>query len=85
VAKITEQYKFSLIKLITNGWIQMVTDKTYTPIGTVVRGFDIVKDFNGKYQDTITFKYQDSVMKYGNKYLEKYFPGLDKIKKTKIK
>lgn len=74
------------INKIDNQWLDSKGNyKTYTPIGTVVRGFDIVKDFYGNYQDTITFKYQDSVMKYGNKYLEKYFPGLDKIKKAKIK
>jgi cyclophilin family peptidyl-prolyl cis-trans isomerase len=59
--------------------------KTYTPFGTVVRGLDIVKNFYGNYQDTITFYHQDSVMKYGNVYLESHFPGLDKIKKAKIK
>jgi cyclophilin family peptidyl-prolyl cis-trans isomerase len=59
--------------------------KTYTPFGTVVRGLDIVKNFYGNYQDTITFNHQDSVMKYGNVYLESHFPGLDKIKKAKIK
>jgi cyclophilin family peptidyl-prolyl cis-trans isomerase len=59
--------------------------RTYTPFGTVVRGLDIVKNFYGNYQDTITFYHQDSVMKYGNVYLESHFPGLDKIKKAKIK
>jgi cyclophilin family peptidyl-prolyl cis-trans isomerase len=59
--------------------------RTYTPFGTVVRGLDIVKNFYGNYQDTITFYHQDSVMKYGNVYLESNFPGLDKIKKAKIK
>jgi cyclophilin family peptidyl-prolyl cis-trans isomerase len=59
--------------------------KTYTPFGTVVKGLEVVKNFYGNYQDTITFKHQDSVMKYGNVYLETHFPGLDKIKKAKIK
>lgn len=59
--------------------------KTYTPFGTIVRGLEVVKNFYGNYQDTITFKHQDSVMKYGNVYLETHFPGLDKIKKAKIK
>jgi peptidyl-prolyl cis-trans isomerase A (cyclophilin A) len=59
--------------------------KTFTPFGTVVRGLNIAKSFYGNYQDTITFNHQDSVMKYGNVYLETHFPGLDKIKKAKIK
>ncbi len=58
---------------------------SFPPIGQVVRGLDIVQNFYGNYKDTITFQHQDSVMKYGNTYLEKHFPGLDKIKKAKIK
>jgi cyclophilin family peptidyl-prolyl cis-trans isomerase len=74
------------INKIDNQWLDPKGNyKTYTPIGTVVRGLDIVKDFYGNYQDTITFEHQDSVMKYGNSYLEKHFPGLDKIIKAKIK
>jgi peptidyl-prolyl cis-trans isomerase A (cyclophilin A) len=58
---------------------------SFPPIGKVIRGLDIVQNFYGNYKDTITFNHQDSVMKYGNIYLEKHFPGLDKIKKAKIK
>ena len=74
------------INKIDNKWLDPQGNyKTYTPFGTVVRGLEVVKNFYGNYQDTITFKHQDSVMKYGNVYLEKHFPGLDKIKKAKIK
>lgn len=74
------------INKIDNKWLDpQGNSQTYTPFGTVVRGLDVVKNFYGNYQDTITFKHQDSVMKYGNIYLEKHFPGLDKIKKAKIK
>lgn len=58
---------------------------SFPSIGVVVKGLDIVQNFYGNYKDTITFNHQDSVMKYGNIYLEKHFPGLDKIKKAKIK
>ena len=58
---------------------------SFPPIGKVIRGLDIVQNFYGYYKDTITFHHQDSVMNYGNIYLEKHFPGLDKIKKAKIK
>ncbi|MEI8073388.1 MAG: peptidylprolyl isomerase [Bacteroidota bacterium] len=74
------------INKIDNKWLDPQGNyQTYTPIGTVVRGLEVVREFYGNYQDTITFKHQDSVMKYGNIYLEKHFPGLDKIKKAKIK
>lgn len=58
---------------------------SFPPFGKIARGFDFVQNFYGNYKDTITFQHQDSVMKYGNTYLEKHFPGLDKIKKAKIK
>jgi len=63
----------------------MAHAKGFPPFGRVVKGMEVVDQFYGAYKDTITFKYQDSVMKYGNKYLEQHFPGLDKIKKARIK
>ena len=63
----------------------MANSKGFPPFGQVVKGMDVVDQFYGAYKDTITFKYQDSVMKYGNKYLEQHFPGLDKIKKARLK
>jgi cyclophilin family peptidyl-prolyl cis-trans isomerase len=63
----------------------MMQSKNFPPFGKVIKGMDVVDAFYGAYKDTITFKYQDSVAKYGNKYLEKNYPGLDKIKKARIK
>ncbi|MEQ1624834.1 MAG: peptidylprolyl isomerase [Sediminibacterium sp.] len=63
----------------------MAHSKGFPPFGRVEKGMEVVDQFYGAYKDTITFKYQDSVMKYGNKYLEKHFPGLDKIKKARLK
>lgn len=63
----------------------MMQSKNFPPFGKVVKGMEVVDGFYGAYKDTITYKYQDSVMKYGNKYLAKNFPGLDKIKKASIK
>jgi peptidyl-prolyl cis-trans isomerase A (cyclophilin A) len=63
----------------------MSQSKAFTPFGRVVKGMDVVDQFYGAYKDTITFKFQDSVMKHGNKYLEQHFPGLDKIKNASIK
>lgn len=63
----------------------MSQSRAFSPFGRVVKGMEVVDQFYGAYKDTITFKFQDSVMKYGNKYLEQYFPGLDKIKTARIK
>lgn len=63
----------------------MAQSRAFTPFGRVVKGKEVVDQFYGAYKDTITFKFQDSVMKHGNKYLEQHFPGLDKIKKARIK
>jgi cyclophilin family peptidyl-prolyl cis-trans isomerase len=63
----------------------MMQSKNFPPFGKVIRGMEVVDKFYGAYKDTITFKFQDSIVKYGNKYLEKNFPGLDKIKKARIK
>jgi hypothetical protein len=63
----------------------MAHSKGFPPFGRVVKGMEVVDQFYGTYKDTITFKYQDSVMKYGNKYLDQHFPGLDKIKKARLK
>lgn len=63
----------------------MSQSRAFSPFGRVVKGMEVVDQFYGAYKDTITFKFQDSVMKYGNKYLEQYFPGLDKIKTARIR
>ena len=63
----------------------MAHSKGFPPFGRVVKGMEVVDQFYGAYKDTITFKFQDSVMKHGNKYLEAHFPGLDKIKKARIR
>ena len=52
--------------------------KGYTPFGRVVKGMDVVTGLNGRYgKQPATM--QDSLYKYGNRYFEKAFPGLDKI------
>ncbi len=52
--------------------------KGYTPIARVIKGMEVVQNFYGKYGRS-TLLIQDSVYKYGNLYLEKNYPGLDKI------
>ncbi len=52
--------------------------KGYTPVARVIKGMDVVARFNGRY-GRATLKIQDSIYKYGNRYLEKYYPGIDRI------
>ena len=55
----------------------------YPPFGRVVKGMDVLFKLNGKYRKQI-LPLQDSVYKWGNPYLDKHFPGLDKIIKATI-
>jgi peptidyl-prolyl cis-trans isomerase A (cyclophilin A) len=57
--------------------------KGFTPIARVIKGMDIVVTFNDRYGRT-TVPQQDSIYKYGNRYFEKRFPGLDKIISARI-
>lgn len=50
----------------------------YPPFGKVISGMDVLFKLNGKYRKQI-LPLQDSVYKWGNAYLDKNFPGLDKI------
>ncbi len=51
----------------------------FPPVGKVIKGMDIVRNFNTQYGDAITFNYQDSIYIKGNQFLETRFPGLDRI------
>jgi cyclophilin family peptidyl-prolyl cis-trans isomerase len=55
----------------------------YPPIGKVIKGYEVLEALNGQYGRTI-LPLQDSIYKYGNVYLDKQFPGLDKIIKAKL-
>ncbi len=55
----------------------------YTPVARVIQGMDVVARFYGKYRRS-TLAIQDSVYKYGNSYLEKYYPGLDRILSARL-
>lgn len=55
----------------------------YPPIGRVIKGYEVLEALNGQYGRTI-LPLQDSIYKYGNRYLDKQFPGLDKIIKATI-
>lgn len=50
----------------------------YTPVAKVIKGMEVVAMINDRYGRS-TLVIQDSVYKYGNRYLEVHYPGLDKI------
>ncbi len=52
--------------------------KGYTPVARVIKGMDVVAGFNDQYGRS-TLAIQDSIYKYGNRYLEIHYPGLDRI------
>lgn len=52
--------------------------KGFTPVARVISGMETLSRLNGQY-GRLPAKIQDSLYKYGNRYFEKKFPGLDKI------
>ncbi len=52
--------------------------KGFTPVARVISGMENVLRFNDQYGRATT-AHQDSIYKYGNRYFEKKYPGLDKI------
>lgn len=57
--------------------------KGFTPIAKVIKGMEVVALFTDRY-GRATVPQQDSVYKYGNRYFEKRFPGLDKVISARI-
>lgn len=57
--------------------------KGFTPIAKIIRGMPVLTLLNARYgRKPVTV--QDSLYKYGNRYFEKHFPGLDRIVSAKI-
>lgn len=52
--------------------------KGYTPVAKVVKGMEVLARLNNRYGKAPAV-IQDSLYKYGNRYFERQFPGLDKI------
>ena len=57
--------------------------KGFTPIAKVIKGMKVITLFNGRYGRKPVMV-QDSLYKYGNRYFEEHFPGLDKIITARI-
>jgi peptidyl-prolyl cis-trans isomerase A (cyclophilin A) len=57
--------------------------KGFVPIARVVQGMIIISSFNAAYKKRPVMV-QDSLYKYGNRYFERKFPGLDRIISARI-
>lgn len=58
--------------------------KGFTPVAKIVEGMDVVRKFNTQYGDDIMYKHHDSLFLKGSEFLDRKFPGLDKIIKAEI-
>lgn len=52
--------------------------KGYTPVAKVIKGMEVLARLNSRYGKAPAV-IQDSLYKYGNRYFEQQFPGLDRI------
>lgn len=57
--------------------------KGFTPIARIIKGLRVIGMLNDQYRKKPA-KIQDSLYKYGNRYFEETFPGLDRIKTARI-
>lgn len=57
--------------------------KGFTPIARVVKGMEVIASLNDAYLKKPALV-QDSLYKYGNRYFEEHFPGLDRIISARI-
>ncbi|GAC1532218.1 MAG: hypothetical protein NVS3B15_12250 [Sediminibacterium sp.] len=57
--------------------------KGYSPVAKVISGMNVVAGLCSIYGRS-TLPFQDSVYKYGNRYMDKKFPGLDRIISARI-
>lgn len=55
----------------------------FTPVARVISGMENIVRFFDKYGRS-TVRHQDSIYKYGNRFFEKNYPGLDKILSARI-
>ena len=55
----------------------------FAPFGEVVEGMDVVEKFNSEYADRPTST-QMQIQTQGNAFLDKQFPGLDKIENAEV-
>ena len=56
----------------------------YPPIGQVVRGMELVDQFNAEYEGTMPGRVQDSISLQGDGYVRRAFPRLDHVRSMKI-
>lgn len=58
--------------------------KGFTPVAKIIEGMDVLRKFNTQYGDDIMYKNHDSLFLKGSEFLNRKFPGLDKIIKAEI-
>lgn len=79
----TTQLFINMVDNPKNDTLLRLGVKGFTPIARVIKGMEVVILFNDRYGRS-TIPLQDSIYKYGNRYFEKRFPGLDKIMSARI-
>lgn len=79
----TTQLFINMVDNPKNDTLLRLGVKGFTPIARVIKGMEVVILFNDRYGRS-TIPLQDSIYKYGNRYFEKRFPGLDKIMSVRI-
>jgi peptidyl-prolyl cis-trans isomerase A (cyclophilin A) len=52
--------------------------KGYTPVASIISGMEVIDKLNSRYKKQPVLV-QDSLYKYGNRWFETHFPGLDRI------
>jgi cyclophilin family peptidyl-prolyl cis-trans isomerase len=74
------------INMVDNPLLDTVvreTVKGYPPIARIIKGMETIVQLNSRYAKK-PLLLQDSLVKYGNSYFEKIFPGLDYIIRANI-
>ena len=74
------------INMVNNPRLDTMTKgglKGFTPFAKIISGMQVLAVLNARYgRKPVTV--QDSAYKYGNRYFETYFPGLDRIISARI-
>ncbi len=58
-------------------------DGGFPPIGKIVSGMEVIQSLNDEHGEEPVY-YQDSIMINGNEFLDRIFPRLDSIQRTRI-
>jgi peptidyl-prolyl cis-trans isomerase A (cyclophilin A) len=59
-------------------------DGGFPPIGKIINGMEVIQTLNDEHGEEPVY-YQDSIMLLGNEFLDRQYPRLDTIQKTRIR